>query len=356
MTEKIRCALYSIMGIALGIVLLLPGGHVQASEKKTIYNSSYVSFSPDGKAWTTCAGDRNYKWYDENETTTVYTGIKSSLEALQEGEHYYRSSRRGEVPIGAWQVVLRGAQCIHNAYGAPPGWHGISFGMKKCHRYYYSGWKPLCADCGEPIEWWNIYMSREAAETIQYMDLGSEENPVTYYYLCPFCSNLEQGVTFSPHRCKTISNNQYRIIYDANAESCHGFMEESYHMYDNAVLYEGKEVTPVTHLVVNNYSRIGYVFTGWNTRPDGSGISYGDRAEIYNLSTADYKDRTTWTEEDNGTVILYAQWRLCKSTLKIDAAGGSYNGESVFSVTGEYQKICIAGSTYRTTGRLSYKV
>ena len=57
MTEKIRCALYSIMysimGIALGIVLLLPGGHVQASEKKTIYNSSYVSFSPDGKAWTT---------------------------------------------------------------------------------------------------------------------------------------------------------------------------------------------------------------------------------------------------------------------------------------------------------------
>ena len=75
-------------------------------------------------------------------------------------------------------------------------------------------------------------------------------------------------------------------------------MEESYHMYDNAVLYEGKEVTPVTHLVVNNYSRIGYVFTGWNTRPDGSGISYGDRAEIYNLSTADYKDRTTWTEED----------------------------------------------------------
>lgn len=60
MTEKIRCALYSIMGIALGIVLLLPGGHVQASEKKTIYNSSYVSFSPDGEAWTTCAGDRNY--------------------------------------------------------------------------------------------------------------------------------------------------------------------------------------------------------------------------------------------------------------------------------------------------------
>ena len=120
MTEKIRCALYSIMGIALGIVLLLPGGHVQASEKKTIYNSSYVSFSPDGEAWTTCAGDRNYKWYDENETTTVYTGIKSSLETLREGEHYYKSSRSGEVPIGAWKVTWRRAQCIHNAYGKKP--------------------------------------------------------------------------------------------------------------------------------------------------------------------------------------------------------------------------------------------
>ena len=339
MTEKKRCAMYSIIGIALGIALLLPGGHVQASEKKTIYNSGYVSFSPDGKAWTTCAGDRNYKWYDENETTTVHTGIQSSLEMLREGEHYYRVSRMGEVPIGAWKVTWRRAQCIHNAYGKEPGWHGLWFGMKKCQNYYYSGWKPLCADCGEPIEWWNIYMSREAAESIQYMDLGSEENPVTYYYLCPFCSNLEQGATFSPHRCKAISNNQYRVIYDANAdaESCHGFMEESYHMYDDAVLYEGKEVTPVTHLTANNYSRIGYVFTGWNTRPDGSGTSYADQAEIYNLSEADYRDRTTWTGEDNGTVILYAQWRPCKSVLKIDAAGGSYNGESVFSVTGEYQ-------------------
>lgn len=121
MTEKIRCALYSIMGIALGIVLLLPGLGMYRPPKKRRFTTAVMYHSArTGKAWTTCAGDRNYKWYDENETTTVYTGIKSSLEALQEGEHYYRSSRRGEVPIGAWQVVLRGAQCIHNAYGAPP--------------------------------------------------------------------------------------------------------------------------------------------------------------------------------------------------------------------------------------------
>ena len=34
----------------------------------------------------------------------------------------------------------------------------------------------LCADCGEAIEEYNIYMSREAAASIQYLDLGNEEN------------------------------------------------------------------------------------------------------------------------------------------------------------------------------------
>lgn len=64
--------------LALGIALLLPG-HAEAAVKKTIYNSPYVSFSPDGNAFTTNAGDQNYSWYAENESTTVYTGIKSSL-------------------------------------------------------------------------------------------------------------------------------------------------------------------------------------------------------------------------------------------------------------------------------------
>lgn len=50
--------------LALAIAMLLPGQKVDAADKKTIYNSPYVSFSPDGKAFTTCAGDRDYTWYD----------------------------------------------------------------------------------------------------------------------------------------------------------------------------------------------------------------------------------------------------------------------------------------------------
>ena len=42
--------------LVLGIALLF-SIQSEAAAKKTIYNSPYVSFSPDGRAFTTCAGD-----------------------------------------------------------------------------------------------------------------------------------------------------------------------------------------------------------------------------------------------------------------------------------------------------------
>ena len=321
--------------LALGLMLMFPG-QAEAADKKTIYNSPYVSFSPDGKAFTTCAGDQNYTWYDNG--TTVYTGIKSSLRSLRTGEHYYKVARWGEVPVGSWKVVHRPGQCIHDAYTSDENWHGIQFGTQKCIQNYYSGWKAFCADCGEPLEDANIYMSREAASSIQYLDLGSEKNPVFYYYLCPFCRNLEQGVSLSAHWCKKISWNQYRIFYDPNIKKYNGYMDYSYHMYNSATEYEGQTVTPVTHLTENNYTKEGYVFIGWNTKPDGSGVSFSDSAEIYNLSNVDWRDESTWTETDNGTITLYAQWRKSESTLVIDAAGGKYSGLDKQSITQPYLK------------------
>lgn len=321
--------------LALGLMLMFPG-QAEAADKKTIYNSPYVSFSPDGKAFTTCAGDQNYTWYDNG--TTVYTGIKSSLRSLRTGEHYYKVARWGEVPVGSWKVVHRPGQCIHDDYTSDENWHGIQFGTQKCIQNYYSGWKAFCADCGEPLEDANIYMSREAASSIQYLDLGSEKNPVFYYYLCPFCRNLEQGVSLSAHWCKKISWNQYRIFYDPNIKKYNGYMDYSYHMYNSATEYEGQTVTPVTHLTENNYTKEGYVFIGWNTKPDGSGVSFSDSAEIYNLCNVDWRDESTWTETDNGTITLYAQWRKSESTLVIDANGGKYGGLDKQSITQLYLK------------------
>ncbi len=340
-----------LIGVTALLILGIAGmftGRAEASEtavKKTIHNSPYVLFSPDGQAFTTCAGDRNYKWYEDNDSTTIDTGIKSSLRPLQTGEHYYNRYRRGELAVGMWKVVHRRGHCIHNLPWDRE-WHGVPTGGEACMRYYYSGWKAFCADCGEALEQANIYMSREAAASIEYLDLGSDERPMGYYYRCPFCRHMEQGITFLAHRCKGISQNQYKVIYDPNADEYAGYMSESSHMYNNAAEYEGETVIPVTHLTENNYTRTGYRFTGWNTRPDGSGDHYADRAEICNLSAADWRkaNRETWTAGDNGRVTLYAQWSKTESTLVIDANGGTYDGIAISSITSPYgEKYVLRG-------------
>ena len=51
------------------------------------------------------------------------------------------------------------------------------------------------------------------------------------------------------------------------------------------------------NLNLNSFSKDGYIFSGWNTSPDGTGTGYADGAS-YSVSS----------EPDNLLVILYAQW------------------------------------------------
>ncbi len=48
----------------------------------------------------------------------------------------------------------------------------------------------------------------------------------------------------------------------------------------------------------NTFKRKGYTFAGWNTKKDGSGKNYKNKAEVKNL-----------TSKSGGTVTLYAQWK-----------------------------------------------
>lgn len=337
-----------VASICSGMVLLvlLTSSLTAEAADKTIYNSPYVSFSPDGMAWTTNAGDKDVKWYPIKPPTIVESNIESQLSSLRAGQHYYRAKRTGEIPVGYWKVEWLKGQCIHGIYGQyPEYYHGIPFGTHKCFANHYSGWIAYCADCGEPITNGLIYMSRAAAESIKYIDV---QDGLDYYYLCPFCNNLEQG--YHPeHYCKEISYNRYRVVYDANpigqifqgGEGGYGgFMSPSIHMYNNVSIYEGETVTPVTRLTLNAYSRIGYRFVGWNTEPDGSGTFFADGARILNLTAENWNGAE---DAEEGTVVLYAQWELTENTLQIDPNGGAFNGKSeITAITKPY------GSTYVT--------
>lgn len=311
-----------ILLCTLGVAIQLSSALVYA---QTIYDSSYVTFSPDGKAFTTNAEDTDIQWYEVG--TTVSTGLNSSIRDLEIGEHYYKEPRTDIIPVKEWTVVYEDHRCIHNA--GVTEYRELDFTFDKCYAPLYSGWTGTCADCGERFTPMMMYMSRKAAESLDYVDISKE-----YYYICPYSRNLEMGSGFGEHRCKAISWNQYKIQYYANGAT-KGFMAPTVHMYNNKTIYEGKKVTPNTKLRKNMYGWDGYEFIGWNTRKNGSGTWYSDEQEVLNL-----------TDKDPGVINLFAQWKRTQNTLCIDPAGGLYGGDSgIFSTTGDY------GLTYSPSDR-----
>lgn len=309
--KKIRWVVILLLLCLWGMVL-----HVQAG------SGAQISYSPDGQAFTTCSGDTSAVWYEKGMTVRIREAAGSP--EAGPGEHIYYWKRTGRIPIGYWEVAHPYGRCIHKDYEASTTFHQVAFGRQKCGRNYYSGWIGYCADCGEAVVDFLVYMNGDTAAKLTEVQTG-----MGYYYLCPWCSNLEQATEIMPHTCQAVSANRYTVAYEANGGS--GYMAPSVHMYNDASVYEGREITPQTTLSLCSFERIGYRFDGWNTLPDGSGQSYGDGAVIRNLS-----------RQEGGQVTLYAQWRRSSSVLLIDPAGGSYQGrKEVTAVEGDY------GSTRR---------
>ena len=71
-----------------------------------------------------------------------------------------------------------------------------------------------------------------------------------------------------------------------------------------SVIYDAPAVT----LPENTFTHRGYSFAGWNTKPDGSGTAYEDKAEISNITAS---------------ITLYAQWTLDTYTITYEYAGGT---------------------------------
>ncbi|MBO5883658.1 MAG: InlB B-repeat-containing protein [Clostridia bacterium] len=89
--------------------------------------------------------------------------------------------------------------------------------------------------------------------------------------------------------------NGYIVYYDANGGT--GTTPYSTHTYDA----QGT-------LTDNGYSRIGYQFVGWNTKADGSGTNYTNKASILNL-----------VDQGNGSITLYAQWKAHSYTIQFNS-------------------------------------
>ena len=146
---------------------------------------------------------------------------------------------------------------------------------------------------------------------------------------------------------RTLSHT-YFVIFNANGGS--GKMEDQPFMEENA-----------QELSANTFTRTGYIFTGWNTKADGTGIYYRDKSRV-RLSA---------------NLALYAQWTNnigggtpCPGIPKIsDIDGNTYNTVQIGSQcwmrenlkttkynTGEEISIILDNNAwyYASSGAMSY--
>ena len=105
--------------------------------------------------------------------------------------------------------------------------------------------------------------------------------------------------------------NEYTITFDANESAiASGVVEQTMDdiecKYGKSVILPANAFKPQVESALKEDKMITtYIFKGWNTKPDGSGISYANKATVKNL-----------TAEDGGSVTLYAQWQPVNFTVK----------------------------------------
>lgn len=103
-------------------------------------------------------------------------------------------------------------------------------------------------------------------------------------------------------------------------------------------------------LPVNTFKRSGYVFNGWNTKANGKGKAYKNKASVKNLA------------KDNGKIVtLYAQWKkvginTTKKTLKV---GASYTlkltGTTIKSTSSSNRKIATVNKKGKVVAKKAGK-
>ena len=98
--------------------------------------------------------------------------------------------------------------------------------------------------------------------------------------------------------------NKYTVKFDANGGT--GHMASQFISYDTSAILTANAFT----------APVGKVFGGWNTKSDGSGTAYADKATVKNLAS-----------EDGATVTLYAQWK------SLSTGGSSSSSKPTYTVT-----------------------
>ena len=102
------------------------------------------------------------------------------------------------------------------------------------------------------------------------------------------------------------SVSKYSIAFNGNGATSGSMPTQSNYNY-------GSSYT----LNANVFQRTGYTFNGWNTKADGSGTAYADKATVSNLAS-----------NNESSVTLYAQWKVNSYSITYYLNGGVNSNEN----------------------------
>lgn len=123
------------------------------------------------------------------------------------------------------------------------------------------------------------------------------ESYQTYYIYHKTANNITLTAKWTPWTAT--------VYYKSNNSSARGSM------YDTTVTY-----STATTLSKNGYYLVGYEFTGWNTKADGTGTAYADEASY------------VWTGTQKGEKInLYAQWKPIQTKMTVSISAPSSDSD-----------------------------
>ena len=171
-----------------------------------------------------------------------------------------------------------------------------------CTKAGYTG-DTYCKDCGELISKGKSIaaLGHSYKATVTKQPTVDAEGVKTYT-----CSRCKASYTEKIAKLTT-----YTVKFDGNGSTSGSTKKLSKCKY-------GKKYT----LTKNGFKKKGYTFKGWNTKKDGSGKTYKNKAEVKNLSS-----------KADGKVTLYAQWKKTKYTITYNLNKGKNNKNNPASYT-----------------------
>lgn len=180
-----------------------------------------------------------------------------------------------------------------------------------CAQKGYTG-DTYCVDCDEKLAdgTATAALGHSYKETITRQPSVTKEGVKTYT-----CSRCGDSYTEAIAKLSV----SYTVKFKGNGAT-------SGSMSNQKITYGSK-----AKLTANKFKKKGYTFVGWNTKKDGSGTSYKNKADASKMTTTNGKK-----------ITLYAQWAASKYTITFDGNG---------STSGSMKKIsnCKYGTTYTLT-------